>query len=99
MVSNAKYIMGVLTASAIGAVVGYIWAQEEHTPLGQQIKRRVGDLADKAVDSIQHSLAGTEEPLQQVENKAYEMKGRVEQATSDFQSRLEGGFGGGTATL
>lgn len=92
MVSNTKYVLGVLAAAAAGAVVGYIWAQEEDTPLGQRLKQTVGDWANQALEALKNRSDEGLNPEDNSQNRAYVLRDRAEEAEEEFRERIEFGF-------
>jgi hypothetical protein len=92
MVSNTKYFTSVLAAAAVGTLAGYLWAQEENTPLGQRIKRTLGNWAGRTLDDLDRRSGEINPDADDWKREAGELRSRAEEAEEEFRERIEFGF-------
>ena len=92
MVSNTKYLTSVLAAAAVGALAGYLWAQEEHTPLGRRVKQALGNWAGRTLGEADRRSGEMNPDADDWRREDTELRSRAEEAEEEFRERIEFGF-------
>jgi len=87
MTNNGKIFLGIVTAAAVGAVVGLLFAPEEGTKTRDKLRKGTNDLADELLDALNRGKQQYADLKDQVKHKADELRGRAESKYDDVKDK------------
>lgn len=87
MTNNGKIFLGIVTAAAVGAVVGLLFAPEEGTKTRDKIRKSTNDLADELLEALNRGKQQYADLKDQVKSKADELRGRAESKYEDVKDK------------
>ena len=100
MSKNSNVVLGIITAAAVGAVIGMLFAPDKGTDLREKVRGTVNDLASDLLDAIknkrdQYSDMGDDmkDAAQNLKSKALgkfaESKDRVENTVENAKDKVQ----------
>ena len=89
MSSNSKVVLGIVTAAAAGAVIGMLFAPEKGTELRGKVRDTANGLASDLLDSIQRGRDQYANVVDDVEDKAKELKSKAVGKVAEVKDRVE----------
>jgi gas vesicle protein len=87
MSNNGKVFLGIVTAAAVGAVVGMLFAPEEGTKTRENLRKGANSLADELLDALNRGKEQFDGFKDQVKDKASELRGRAESKYDDLKEK------------
>ncbi|CAG5004314.1 hypothetical protein DYBT9275_03345 [Dyadobacter sp. CECT 9275] len=69
---NNKAFWGIVTAAAVGAVIGLLFAPEDGDKTRKKIKRKTNSLASELLDALEKSKAKADQAASELKNKGQE---------------------------
>ncbi len=77
MSNNSKIFLGIITAAAVGAVIGLLMAPDKGSDTRKRVTKSLGDLADEIVKA---ASTGKEQFNNALDNASTKVKGTVNDA-------------------
>lgn len=77
-----KALWGIVTAAALGAVIGLLFAPEDGSKTRKKIRKRTNSLASELLEALEKSKIQSEEKAAELKDKAEGLVDDVEQSIS-----------------
>lgn len=87
MTNNGRFLLGVVTAAAVGAVVGLLFAPEDGNRTREKLRKGTNSLADELLDALQKGKEQYANIKETVKDKASELRGRAESKFDDLKEQ------------
>ncbi|MCY7349787.1 MAG: YtxH domain-containing protein [Cytophagaceae bacterium] len=87
MSNNGRIFLGVVTAAAVGAVVGLLFAPEDGDKTRNKLRKGTNNLADELLNALQRGKEQYETIKDSVKDKASELRGRAESKYDDLKEQ------------
>ncbi len=87
MTNNGRIFLGIVTAAAVGAVVGLLFAPEEGNKTRDKIRKGTNSLADDLLEALNKGKQQFEDFKETAKDKAYELRGRAESKYDDVKDK------------
>ncbi len=87
MTNNGKVFLGIVTAAAVGAVIGLLFAPEEGNKTRENLRKGANSLADELLAALNKGKDQFEDLKGQVKDKASELRGRAESKYDDLKDK------------
>ena len=84
MASTSKYFLGIVTAAAVGAVIGLLFAPEEGNKVRKKIKKKTNSLASELIDALEKSKEKAETLKARGEKYADDVTEKAKDAVNDL---------------
>ena len=79
-----KAFWGIVTAAAVGAVIGLLFAPDEGNKTRKKIKKRTNSLASDLIDALEKSKAKAETTVESAKSKGEEYKNAAVDTVDEY---------------
>ena len=84
-----KAFWGIVTAAAVGAVIGLLFATEEGSKARKKLKKKTNSLASELIDALEKSKAKASETAENLKSKGQKYKNDLEDKAGEYVEEAE----------
>ncbi len=84
---NNKAFWGIVTAAAVGAVIGLLFAPDEGNKTRKKIKRKTNSLAGDLIEALERSKGQAGKAVDELKSKAEELKDEAVDAAEHYADK------------
>lgn len=91
MTKNSNAVLGIITAAAVGAVIGMLFAPDKGTDLREKVRGTVNDLASDLLDAIKNKRDQYSDMGDDMKDAAQNLKSKAIGKFAETKDRVENG--------
>jgi gas vesicle protein len=89
MTNNGKVFLGIVSAAAVGAIIGMMFAPEKGDEVRRQVKKKANTWAEDLLDAIQKGKTQAANLQENYEDAKDNVKGKFNEMKGEAKAKVE----------